>query len=102
MVQIPVTALRPFTQPESQNTTAAHDARVRNQALASAVQTLNQSGFVGADRQITYSTDSSTKRLIVTVVDKQSGSVVVQWPSEYAIQMAQEYLKEHPTNEPLL
>src|SRR5438094_451277 len=82
--------------------TPTPDERTRRQAITSAVHVLNQAEAAGPDREITYSTDSATKRLIVSVVDKQTGQVYVQWPDEYALQMAQEYRKEHPTNESLL
>ena len=93
---VSVAALRAVTSPEAQNGNVAHEDRARTQALVAAVQVLNQSGFVGGDREITYSKDSPTSRLVIRVVDKQSGAIVVQWPSEYALQMAQEYQKEHP------
>ena len=96
MGQVSVTALRAINLPEQQNGVSAQQGRARTQALVSAVRVLNQSGIVGTDREVTYSTDAATKTLIIKVVDKQSGSVIVQWPSEYALQMAQDYQKEHP------
>lgn len=98
MGQVSVTALRAVALPEAQNgiAIAAQQQRAKTQALVKAVRTLNDSGFVGPDREITYSTDSSTKQLIIQVKDKQSGDVVVQWPSEYALEMAQDYQKEFP------
>lgn len=96
MGQISVTALRAITVPEPQNKIATQQERARTQAIASAVQVLNQSGVAGADREVTYSTDAATKALVIQVVDKQSKEVIVQWPSNYALQMAQDYQKEHP------
>ncbi len=113
MGEVSATALRAAILPEPQFAGGAQAgsglaagaarsaARAKTQALVTAVNVLNQSGFVGPGREVTYSTDSSTKQLIIQVVDKQSGDVVVQWPSEYALQMAQEHQKELP-NEPLL
>jgi len=103
MGQVSVTALRSFSPPESQAAlTTTPEARARTQALVSAVGVLNQSGIAGAGREVTYSTDSATKQLVIQIVDKQSKQVIVQWPSDYAIEMAQDYQKEHPTNESLL
>jgi uncharacterized FlaG/YvyC family protein len=106
MGQVFVTALRAITQPEPQNGIANGETpaakRARTHALVAAVNVLNQSGLAGPSREIAYSTDSATKQLVIQVIDKQSGTVVVQWPSEYALQMAQEYQKEQHTNEPLL
>ena len=102
MGQVSVTALRSASLPEAQNGTTGPEARARTQALVSAVQSLNQSGIAGAGREVTYSTDSATKQLVIQVVDRQSKEVIVQWPSDYALQMAQEFQKEHPDNESLL
>ncbi len=96
MGQITGAALRAADLPETKLSTARAQERVRAQAIVSAVHVLNQSGFAGADREVTYSQDSATKQLIVQVVDKDSKAVVVQWPSDYALEMAQEFQKEHP------
>lgn len=96
MGQLSVAALRTTAWPETQITTPAASERARNQALVSAVNVINRAGAVGPDREVTYSTDSATKTLIIQVVDKQSKQVLVQWPSDYALQMAQEFQKEHP------
>jgi len=103
MGQVSVTALRSVSPPESKPAlTTTPEARARTQAVVSAVQVLNQSGIAGAGREVTYSTDSATKHLVIQVIDKQSKQVIVQWPSDYALEMAQDYQKEHPTNESLL
>lgn len=103
MGQVSVTALRGVSPPELKPAiSTTPEARARTQALVSAVQVLNQSGIAGAGREVTYSTDSATKQLVIQVVDKQSKQVIVQWPSDYALEMAQDYQKEHPTNESLL
>lgn len=103
MGQLSVTALRNVSPPESQAaSTPTPEARARTQALVSAVQVLNQSGIAGADREVTYSKSSATKQLVIQVVDKQSKQVILQWPSDYAIEMAQDYLKEHPASEDLV
>jgi uncharacterized FlaG/YvyC family protein len=96
MGQVSVASLRAVTLPESQNNTPSAGERARTQALVSAVKVINQAGAVGPDREVTYSTDSATKALVIQVVDKQSKEVIVQWPSDYALQMAQEFQKEHP------
>jgi uncharacterized FlaG/YvyC family protein len=101
MGQVSVTALRAIPLPESQTSLATPQVRARTQALVSAVQVLNQSGIAGIGREVTYSTDSTTKQLVVKVVDKESKEVVAQWPSDYALQMAQDYQKELQTNESL-
>ena len=96
MGHVTVTALRAVTIPELQVNSSAQADRAHTQAITSAVHVLNQADAAGAGREVTYSTDSATKELVIQVVDKQSRDVIVQWPSEYALQMAQEFQKEHP------
>ena len=96
MGQVSVAAIRAIPLPEPQNNTPTAGERAKTQALVSAVNVINQAGAVGPDREVTYSTDSATKLLVIQVVDKQSKQVLVQWPSDYALQMAQEFQKEHP------
>jgi uncharacterized FlaG/YvyC family protein len=82
-------------EPANPNRIAPQQARAQAQAIASAVQVINRAGIVGGSREVTYSTDSATKQLVVQVVDRQSKEVIVQWPSAYALEMAQDYQKEH-------
>jgi uncharacterized FlaG/YvyC family protein len=96
MGQVSGAALWNIPLPEAQPAVAAEN-RARTQAVAAAVRTLNESGVAGPDRQVTFSTDAVTRELVVRVVDKQSKDVLVQWPSEYALNLAQEYRKEHPS-----
>jgi uncharacterized FlaG/YvyC family protein len=96
MGQVSVAAIRAVPLPESQINAPTASQRAQTHALVSAVHAINQAGAVGPDREVTYSTDSATKALIISVVDKQSKQVILQWPSEYALQMAQQFQKEHP------
>lgn len=82
--------------PQETQTSSAPADRARTQAVAAAVRTINESGIVGPDRQVTFSTDSATRELVIRVVDKQSKDVLVQWPSEYALNLARQFQKEHP------
>ena len=94
MGQITVTALRAVGLPEQQNSIIPQEERVRTQSLVAAVQVLNEAGVAGTDREVTYSTDVTTRQTVIRVVDKQSRDVIVQWPSEYVLSMAEEYRKE--------
>lgn len=98
MGQVTAATFAPVALPElpSHAKAAPQEARAHAQAIASAVQVINNAGVVGANREVTYSTDSTTKQLVISVVDKQSKEVIVQWPSAYALEMAQDYQKEHP------
>jgi uncharacterized FlaG/YvyC family protein len=96
MGQVTAAALRPSFVPETQTRTVTPEARAQTLAIVSAVQTINKAGIAGTNREVTYSTDSATRQLVISVVDRQSKEVIVQWPSAYALEMAQDYQKEHP------
>ena len=102
MGQVTVSGFRGVPLPELQSGGTSQENRARTQAVVAAVRLINESGLAGPERQVTYSTDSATRELIIKVVDKQSREVLVQWPSEYALHIAQEYQKEQSKNEPLL
>jgi uncharacterized FlaG/YvyC family protein len=96
MGQVTAVALGPLSAPEPQFRTVTAEARAQTKAIISAVQTINKAGLAGVNREVTYSKDSATRELVISVVDKQSKEVIVQWPSNYALEMAQDYRKEHP------
>ena len=89
-----VTAFRAFGIPEPQKA-VPQEVRARTQALVGAVQVLNQAGAAGDGKEVTFSTDAATRTPVVRVVDARSREVIVQWPSEYALRLAEEYKKEH-------
>ncbi len=64
--------------------------RALNRAVAQAVQTLNDAGYAGAGRELTFSVDQATKRPVIKVVDISTNEVIQQWPPEYALQLAAE------------
>lgn len=59
--------------------------------LVKAVKAVNQAELYGEGRELTYSIDRSTKRLVTKVVDTNTGDVVVQIPAEYVLRLAEEY-----------
>jgi flagellar protein FlaG len=67
--------------------------RALTRAVASAVQTLNDAGYAGAGREVTFSLDQATKRPIVKLVDTSTKEVLEQWPAEYLLQLAAEAKK---------
>jgi uncharacterized FlaG/YvyC family protein len=96
MGQISATPLRGDYSPEQPNWNITQAQRAQTQAVVSAVNVINKAGIAGSGREVTYSKDSGSKSLVIQLVDKESGKVIVQWPSAYAIEMAQDYQKEHP------
>jgi flagellar protein FlaG len=69
---------------------AQQEARTETRQVAAAVQALNQSEYAGPTREITILLDPKTHRPMVRIVDKETGEVVQQIPSEFVLRMAQE------------
>ena len=69
---------------------AQQAARNATRQVASAVQQLNKFDYAGDSRELTIVLDAKTRRPLVRIVDKETGEVVQQIPSEYVLRMAQE------------
>jgi uncharacterized FlaG/YvyC family protein len=52
------------------------------------VQTVNDAGYPGDGREVTFSVDQATKRPVIKVVDTSTKEVLQQWPPEYVLQLA--------------
>ena len=66
------------------------DQRAQIQAVKAAVQTVNGSGQVGSDNQLSIFVDRKTNQAVVRVVNKRSGDVILQIPNEEVLRMAEE------------
>ena len=69
---------------------AQQAARAETRQVAAAVQKLNKSDYTGPTRELTILLDPKTRRPMVRIVDKETGEVVQQVPSELVLRMAQE------------
>ncbi len=78
---ITAAAIIPPTAPTSEE-------RALNRSVSAAVQTLNDAGYPGSGREVTFSVDQATKRPVVKVVDTLTKEVLEQWPPEYLLQIA--------------
>lgn len=83
-----LTGALPAAGQSSTSTTA--EQRTFNLSIAQAVQTVNESGYLGRDREVTFSVDQATRLAVVKVVDTSTNEVLEQWPPEYLLQMAAE------------
>ena len=59
-----------------------------NLAVRTAVDAISHSGMIPAGRQLSFSVDTGTKRLVVRVIDTETREVVSQIPSEQVLQIA--------------
>jgi uncharacterized FlaG/YvyC family protein len=64
------------------------EERALNRTVAIGVQALNEAGYVGQGREVTFSVDPATRRPVVKVVDTATKEVLQQWPPEYLLQLA--------------
>ncbi len=64
--------------------------RALSRSVSAAVQQLNDAGYPGGGREVTFSVDQATKRPIIRVVDTSTKEVIQQLPPEYVLQIAAE------------
>jgi len=74
--------------PGTESSTTTAEARALNRSLSAAVQTVNDSGYLGSGRELTFSVDHATKVPVIRVVDTSTNEVVEQWPPQYLLQVA--------------
>jgi flagellar protein FlaG len=67
---------------------AAAAGRTLNRAVSTAVSDLNNAGFPGAGRELTFSVDQVTKAPVIKVIDTETREVISQIPSAYLLQIA--------------
>jgi uncharacterized FlaG/YvyC family protein len=80
----------PATVPPAVPTT---EERALNRSVSAAVQTVNDAGYAGDGREVTFSVDQATKHPVIKVVDTLTKEVLHQWPPEYLLQLAAEAQK---------
>lgn len=67
------------------------DQTAERRELVKAVKAVNEAELYGSGREVTYSIDRDTKRLVTKLVNKSTGEVVDQIPAEYVLRLAEEY-----------
>jgi uncharacterized FlaG/YvyC family protein len=55
-----------------------------------AVKAVNGAGLFGGENQLTYVIDPASKRVVVRIVNRETGKLVDQIPAEYLLRMAEE------------
>jgi uncharacterized FlaG/YvyC family protein len=64
------------------------------QAVIAAVQALNKSELLGSDRELQFARDSQTQKMVIQIVDSQSGDVLNQIPPEQVLWMMANFGKQ--------
>ena len=58
-----------------------------NQAVVAAVRALNRSELLGSDRELQFARDSQTQKMVIQIVESQSGDVLDQIPPEQVLRI---------------
>lgn len=59
------------------------------QKVVSAIRALSQGNMFGENRELTFSLDRSTRRMIIQVIDRDTGDTVMTLPPEYVLRLSQ-------------
>lgn len=62
-------------------------------ATAQAVTAINSARLFGQDNELTFAMDRATKRTVVRLVDRKTGDVIRQVPSETILRLAETLVK---------
>jgi uncharacterized FlaG/YvyC family protein len=57
-------------------------------AVQNAIQAINESELLGFDRELRFSRDPQSKLRVVDVVNRLTGEVILQLPSEFVLNFA--------------
>ena len=57
------------------------------QAVVAAVRALNKSELLGSDRELQFTRDSQTQKMVIQIVDSKSGDVLNQIPPEQVLRI---------------
>jgi flagellar protein FlaG len=66
------------------------DTASQNRQVVQAVKALNKSEMFGEDNDLEFQRDPDTKRMVVKVVNRNTGEVVSQIPPEYVLRLSED------------
>jgi uncharacterized FlaG/YvyC family protein len=58
-------------------------------AVQGAITTINESELLGFDRELRFSKDPQSKLGVVEVLDRSTGAVILQLPSQFVLNLAE-------------
>jgi uncharacterized FlaG/YvyC family protein len=83
-----LSSLQAFAAPEVRQNAAYTPAAVQN-----AMNAINESELLGFDRELRFSRDPQSKLGVVEVLQRSTGEVIVQIPSEFILNFAENLQK---------
>jgi uncharacterized FlaG/YvyC family protein len=66
------------------------DQKADQKALIQALKTVNAAGLVGEENEVTFRIDRAAQIAVVRIVNKNTGELVQQIPTEQVLKMAEE------------
>ena len=69
--------------------TATPVDRTLTRAVSEAVGKLNDAGYAGDGREVTFSIDHSTQQPVIKVIDSVTREVITQFPPQYVLALAE-------------
>jgi uncharacterized FlaG/YvyC family protein len=73
---------------------ASQDWLVNDRQAVAAVQWLNQAEWLGQDRELAYRRDPKTGKLVIQILDRETGDVMDQIPPESVLRLVSELQAE--------
>jgi flagellar protein FlaG len=61
-----------------------------NREVIQAVKAVNGAALLGQDNELMFQMDRNTQRVVTRVVNRKTGDVVAQVPSEYVLRLAED------------
>jgi len=74
---------------ELPNIGSTRDQRQLRVEVSNAARRLNEAGYAGEGREITFSLNPDTRRPIIKVVDIDTREVVQEWPSDFLLKLVE-------------
>jgi len=73
---------------------ASQDWLVNDRQAVAAVQWLNQTEWLGQDRELAYRRDTKTGKLVIQILNRETGEVMDQIPPESVLRLVSELQAE--------
>ena len=70
------------------------ETRAFNASVTAAVRQLNQAGYAGEGREVSFSFDPASHQPVIKVIDSATKEVVTQLPPKYVLALADEYYSQ--------
>ncbi len=70
------------------------ETRAFNASVTAAVRQLNEAGYAGEGREVSFSFDPASREPVVRVIDIETKEVVTQLPPKYVLDLADDYYSQ--------